>query len=76
VLPTNSTSATPLIRLPSSALVWLEGSVSVTVVRCPLELILEIRPEVLLPVYGPTGGTTCSQSPSVEFVPPSPPSAT
>jgi hypothetical protein len=38
----------------------------------PLALILEMREPVMLPVYGPTGGTTCSQQPAVEFDPPIP----
>ena len=35
-----ATSATPLTRLPRLGLVWLEGSVSTTVVRTPLASIL------------------------------------
>src|ERR1051326_6391640 len=45
-----------------------------TVVRFPAAVILEIR-EVKPPVYGPTAGT-CRHCPTVECVPPSPPSAT
>src|SRR5438552_14725121 len=72
----NAISATPLIRLPSIGLVWLEGRLSTTVVRVPSEPILEMREPVLLPVYGPTSGITCVQLPAVELVPPTPPSAT
>src|ERR1051326_1280091 len=45
-----------------------------TVVRFPAAVILEIR-EVKPPAYGPTAGT-CRHCPTVECVPPSPPSAT
>src|SRR4051794_27343015 len=71
-----ATSATPLIKPPTFGLVWLDGKLSTTVVRKPWGLILEMRAPVALAVYGPTGGTTCSQAPSLEFNPPVPPSAT
>src|SRR5438067_9554398 len=71
-----ATSATPLIKPPTFGLVWLDGKLSTTVVRKPLGPILEMRAPVTLAVYGPTGGTTWSQAPSVEFKPPVPPSAT
>ena len=53
----NSTSATPLIRLPSAGLVWLDGRPSATVERFPWRSIFEIR-AVKSPLYGPTGSTT------------------
>src|SRR5437763_16311261 len=68
-------SAAPLVRLPVVALVWLEGRLSTAVVRTPLASILEMREPGTLPVYGPTGGMTCSQQRSVESAPPIPPSA-
>src|SRR4029077_8966182 len=68
----NATPATPLIRLPESALVWLDGKLSTTVVRKPRGLILEMRAPVTLPVYGPTAGTTTQAG----VTPPVPPSAT
>src|SRR5262245_46571906 len=72
-----ATSATPLTRFPSAALVWLDGRLSTKVVRLPLLSILEIREPVSLPVYGPTGGiTTQSGSAGGGFAPPIPPSAT
>ena len=46
----NAMSATPLVRLPDCMLVWLEGSVSVTVLRWPCLSMREIRPPVSLPV--------------------------
>src|SRR6185503_8933968 len=58
-----------------SGLVWLEGSESTTVETTPARLIFEIRPpstgSPLLPVE-----PICSHWPTVEFEPPSPPSAT
>jgi hypothetical protein len=50
VCPTKAMSATPLTSDPCAALVWLDGSWLVTVVRTPCESILEMRPPVLLPV--------------------------
>src|SRR5207237_8059022 len=63
-------------EIASAALVWLEGRLSTAVVTTPLALILETREPVMLPVYGPTGGMTCSQRAWVESDPPVPPSAT
>src|SRR6267154_5656025 len=74
VLPTKATSATPLTKLPWLAIVWLEGKLSTTVVTFPSAPIFEIRP-VNPPVYGPTSGTWV-HSPTVDSVPPVPPSAT
>src|ERR1051326_6096763 len=74
-LPTKATSATPETRLPSAALVWLEGKLSATVVLTPWALIFEILPLVTLPRYGPAPWA-CSHNPTVETVPPKPPSAT
>src|SRR5580700_2769705 len=74
----NATSATPLTRLPNAALVWLEGRLSATVVTTPWASTLEIR-AVKPPVYGPGpagGPAACLQNPTVERVPPAPPSAT
>ena len=68
-------SATPLTRLPVSADVWLEANLSLKVTRTPFST-REIRLPVGLPVYGPIGGMTCVHSPSVDPVPPTPPSAT
>jgi hypothetical protein len=45
----NWMSDTPLVKPPEAGVVWLEGRWSITVVRCPLELIFEIR-EVNPPV--------------------------
>src|SRR5450432_1307436 len=72
--PINSTSATPEINPPP--VVMLDGSWSVTVVRTPCGLIFETRPPVGLPNSGPTGKLTCGHCPTVEIVPPTPPSAT
>jgi len=44
----NAISATPLVRLPDCMLVWLEGSMSVRVLRWPCVSIREIRPPVAL----------------------------
>src|SRR5215467_7889415 len=56
-LPTNAMSATPLTRLPVSALVMLEGRPLASVVRAPPGETIEIRPPLtgsfVLPVYGP-----------------------
>src|SRR4029453_12232147 len=72
-----ATSATPLTRLPSTALVWLDGRLSTKVVRLPSLSILEIREPVVRPEYGPTGGlTTQSGSSGGGLAPPTPPSAT
>src|SRR4029450_7156614 len=72
-----ATSATPLTRLPSAALVWLDGRLSTKVVRFPALSILEMREPVALPEYGPTGGTTTqSGSAGGGLAPPTPPSAT
>src|SRR5678816_3085083 len=76
VLPMNAMSATPLVSAPVCALVWLDGSLLVTVVRTPCGVIFEILPPTELPVYGPIGGITCGQCPAVDCVPPLPPSAT
>ena len=48
---------------------------STTVERCPPALIREMREPVVPPVYGPTAGT-CGQRPTVDVLPPVPPSAT
>ena len=64
-----------LARTETIGPVSLEGRLSATVVRWPDALIFEMRP-VIPPRYGPTGGGTCSHCPSVEVVPPVPPSAT
>ena len=40
----NATLETPLTRLPSAALVWLEGSALTTVETAPDGLTFEIRP--------------------------------
>src|SRR2546423_13185007 len=75
VRPTKVTSATPLTRLPSATLVWLEGRWSTITVRRPVRLTFEmwaVRPLV----YGPTGATTCVHWPTVVVAPPRPPSAT
>src|SRR5450755_4228064 len=73
----NATSATPLIRLPEPALVWLDGRLSMTVTRLPRRSTCEMRAPTGLPVYGPTSGTTCAQSAAVVAKgPPVPPSAT
>jgi uncharacterized membrane protein YedE/YeeE len=76
VFPMKATSAAPLTSDPRLGLVWLLGSCVVTVVRTPWESMREMRPPVRLPVYGPTSGATCSHWPTVELVPPTPPSAT
>src|SRR5919197_3150407 len=75
----NATSETPLMK-PTAGLVWLDGSALTSVETVPVGLTLEIRPPstglFVLPVYGPMGGATCGQVPTVESVPPRPPSAT
>ncbi|MGN6682158.1 MAG: hypothetical protein ACTHKL_30710, partial [Streptosporangiaceae bacterium] len=69
-----------MTRLPTALLVWLEGSASTTVETTPARLILEMRPPSLrllvLPVYGAAAPATWRQMPTVEWWPPSPPSAT
>src|SRR6478672_9179748 len=79
-LPTNATSETPLTRLPDASAVMLEGSPLASVDRTPAGVTIEIRPPLtgsfVLPVYGPIGGSTCAHWPTVESVPPRPPSAT
>src|SRR5262245_1108058 len=79
-LPTKATSATPLISGPTPGAVWLEGSPLAKVVRTPAGDTFEMRPPLtgsfVLPVYGPIGGSTWSHWPTVESVPPRPPSAT
>src|SRR5437868_1567238 len=75
VRPMKVTSATPLTRLPSATLVWLDGRLSAITVRTPVRLTFEmwaVRPLV----YGPTGATTCVHWPTVVVAPPRPPSAT
>src|SRR5262245_134502 len=73
-------SATPLISGPTAGAVWLEGSPLENVVRAPARETFEIRPPLtgssVLPVYGPIGGSTCVHWPTVESLPPRPPSAT
>ena len=39
-----ATAETPLTRLPTAALVWLEGSASTTVETTPRRLTREMRP--------------------------------
>src|SRR6266851_9780692 len=75
VLPTKATSATPLFKPPKAGEVWVEGNLSATLVRVPSGLILEIR-AVNPPVYGQTGEITWSHNPTLDKVPPAPPSAT
>src|SRR6185437_1666572 len=53
----------------------LDGRLSATVVLTPFLSIIEMREPVLLPWYGPTGGTTCAHV-VLKFVPPTPASAT
>src|SRR5580704_289211 len=73
--PMKATSATPLTKLPTAALVVLDGNPSTTVARLPVcTSIREIR-AVIPPAYGPAPGT-CGHCPIVDAVPPTPPSAT
>src|SRR5436190_596277 len=66
--------------LPTAGLVWLEGRPVTTVVTTPSGLTFEIRPpstgSFVLPVYGAAPPLACGHTPTVEFVPPRPPSAT
>src|SRR4051794_37845940 len=39
----HTTDQTALTRLPESALVWLDGKLSITIMRKPWRLILEMR---------------------------------
>src|ERR1700676_4542548 len=71
-LSKNTTSATPIVP---PAMLKVEGNPEATVVRVPLELILEIR-AFGPPVQGPGGEGTCVHCPAVLFVPPVPASAT
>src|SRR5713226_6169733 len=75
LFPMNARSATPLISLPIAALVWDDGS-PVTI-RATLPEVLSIFEmlDVKPPLYGPTGGMTWVQEPTVEVLPPRPPSA-
>jgi hypothetical protein len=45
----NSTSATPLVSMPLSGFVLLDGRLSTAVVRTPAGLIFEMRDPVVLP---------------------------
>ena len=76
----NATLETPLTRLPSAGLVWLDGSALTTVETAPAGLTFEIRPprtgSFTLPVYGAAAPCACSHWPTVECEPPRPPSAT
>src|SRR6267154_1691542 len=78
--PTNATLETPLTRLPSAALVWLDGNAPTTAETTPAGLILEIRPprvtSPVLPRYGAAAPAACGQTPTVDVEPPRPPSAT
>jgi hypothetical protein len=75
-----ATLVTPVTRLPSAGAVWLEGSASTTVVTLPLASTFEIRPprtgSSVLPVYGAAAPDAWVHRPTVESVPPRPPSAT
>src|ERR1035437_328758 len=75
VPPTNATSATPDTSPPERSVDWLDGRPSAMGVLAPFEPIFEIR-AVMPPVFGPTGGGICGQSPTVVAMPPRPPSAT
>src|SRR6476469_8106719 len=76
----NATLETPLTRLPSAGLVWLDGSPRTTTERAPAGVTFEIRPPstglFVLPVYGAAPPDACRHLPTVECDPPSPPSAT
>jgi hypothetical protein len=75
-----ATLETPLTRLPSAGLVWLDGRALTTVETLPVGLTFEMRPprtgSLVLPVYGAAAPDTCVHCPTVEFEPPRPPSAT
>jgi len=77
---TNATLETPLTRLPSAGLVWLDGSPRATTERTPAGVTCEIRPPStgfpLLPVYGAAAPDACLHVPTVERDPPRPPLAT
>jgi hypothetical protein len=76
----NATLETPLTRLPIAGLVWLEGRPDATVVTTPPRLTFEIRPprtgSLVLPVYGAAAPLAWVHTPTVEWSPPRPPSAT
>ena len=75
-----ATLETPLTRFPEAGLVWLEGSAFTTVVTASARLIFEMRPpltgSLVLPVQGAAAPAACGHKPTVEWVPPRPPSAT
>ena len=77
--PMKATLVTPVTRPPRAGAVWLEGSAFTTVVTLPFGSTLEIRPprtgSSVLPVYGAAAPDACVHRPTVELVPPRPPSA-